>query len=354
MTLGMLALFAVGFILPFYFEELRGFSVAKSGLFLTAMPVSLALMAPLSGSLADRFGSRWLASGGLAIACLGLTAVARLDAHSSDWGIIWPLLLTGAGQGLFMTPNARALMNSAPANEQGESSGLLGTGRVLGQSMSVALAGAIFTGLGGAAAGRTLLAASAVHSGVTDEIIVAQINFLTSFHAALLACAGVAATGIFAALIRGPENKPAMRAISVTRIPAECELHWETAFLEAQMDPALDGILVVDSHGEKILQNQRHRALWKVPPRISENYTDQLKFFMKQTTNPEEFLKKVSYLYAHPNEVIRDEIELVDGTVLDRYSSPVQNRAGKNYGRVWIFRDITERRKLQEQLRHES
>jgi EmrB/QacA subfamily drug resistance transporter len=217
MTLGMLALFAVGFILPFYFEELRGFSSAKSGLLLTAMPLSLAVMAPLSGSLADRFGSRWLASGGLAVACLGLCAMARLDAHSMVRGIIWPLLLTGAGQGLFMTPNARALMNSAPASEQGESSGLLGTGRVLGQSMSVALAGAIFTGLGGAAAGRTLLAANAVHSGVTDEITAAQVNFLTGFHAALLACAGVAAVGIFTALVRGPESKPAMRAISPTK-----------------------------------------------------------------------------------------------------------------------------------------
>jgi EmrB/QacA subfamily drug resistance transporter len=218
MTLGMLALFAVGFILPFYLEELRSFSAAKSGLLLTAMPLSLAVMAPLSGSLADRFGSRWLASGGLAVACLGLCAVARLDAHSSDWEIIWPLLLTGAGQGIFMTPNARALMNSAPASEQGESSGLLGTGRVLGQSMSVALAGAIFTGLGGAAAGRTLHAAKAVHSGVADEITAAQINFLTGFHAALLACAGVAAVGIFTALVRGPENKPAVREILPARI----------------------------------------------------------------------------------------------------------------------------------------
>jgi len=172
----------------------------------------------LSGSLADRFGSRWLASGGLAVARLGLCAVAQLDAYSSDWGIIWPLLLTGAGQGMFMTPNARALMNSAPASEQGESSGLLGTGRVLGQSLSVALAGAIFTGLGGAAAGRTLLAANVVRSGVTDEITAAQINFLTGFHAALLACAGVAAAGILTALVRGPENKSVARVISTTRI----------------------------------------------------------------------------------------------------------------------------------------
>ena len=82
-------------------------------------------------------------------------------------------------------------------------------------------------------------------------------------------------------------------------------------------------------------------------PRISENYTEQLLFFMKQTKNPEEFLKKVSYLYTHPNEVIRDEIELVDGTILNRYSLPVQNRAEKYFGRVWIFRDITELRRLQ-------
>ena len=217
MTLAMLALFAVGFMLPFYFEELRGFSVAKSGLFLTAMPLSIALMAPVSGSLADRFGSRWLASGGLAIASLGLVAVAQLDARSSDWSIIWPLMLTGVGQGLFMTPNARALMNAAPANEQGESSGLLATGRALGQSLSVAVAGAIFAGLGGAEAGRTLIEAKTNHSGVEGGIRAMQTTFLTGFHTALLVCAGIAAAGIFAALIRGLETEPTVRVVSKTR-----------------------------------------------------------------------------------------------------------------------------------------
>jgi EmrB/QacA subfamily drug resistance transporter len=217
MTLAMLALFAVGFMLPFYFEELRGFSVARSGLFLTAMPLSIALMAIVSGSLADRFGSRWLASGGLTLACLGLVAVAQLDARSSDWGMIWPLMLTGIGQGLFMTPNARALMNAAPASEQGESSGLLATGRVLGQSLSVALAGAIFAGLGGAEAGRTLIEANTNYSGVEGGISAMQLKFLTGFHTALLVCAGIAAAGIFAALVRGPETEPVVRTVSKMR-----------------------------------------------------------------------------------------------------------------------------------------
>ncbi len=217
MTLAMLALFAVGFMLPFYFEELRGFSVARSGLFLTALPLSLALVAPVSGSLADRFGSRWLASGGLALACLGLVAVSQLDARSSDWDIIWPLVITGVGQGLFMTPNARALMNAAPTSEQGESSGLLATGRVLGQSLSVALAGAIFAGLGGAEAGRALIEARTNHSVVEGAISAMQLRFHTGFHTALLVCAGIAAAGIFAAFIRGSETESAVRAVSTTR-----------------------------------------------------------------------------------------------------------------------------------------
>jgi hypothetical protein len=123
-------------------------------------------------------------------------------------------MLTGIGQGLFMTPNARALMNAAPASEQGESSGLLATGRVLGQSLSVAVAGAIFAGLGGAEAGRTLIEAKTNFSGVEGGISAMQLKFLTGFHAALLVCAGIAAAGILVALIRGPETKPVVPAVS--------------------------------------------------------------------------------------------------------------------------------------------
>ena len=216
MTLAVLALFAVGFMLPFYFEELRGFSVARSGLFLTVLPLAIAVVAPVSGLLADRFGSRWLASGGLAVACLGLVGVAHLNARSSDWEIIWPLVLVGIGQGLFMTPNARALMNAAPASEQGESSGLLATGRVLGQSLSVALAGAIFAGLGGPEAGRSLIGAASNDSGAAVETAAMQLRFLTGFQTALLVCAGVAAAGVFTALIRGAETEP-VRAVFTTR-----------------------------------------------------------------------------------------------------------------------------------------
>ncbi len=133
----------------------------------------------------------------------------------------------------------------------------------------------------------------------------------------------------------------------------EEELRWKTAFLEAKVESDLDGILVVNDQGKKVLQNKRMSVLWKIPPQVADNKDDavQVEFVTKQTKNPRLFADKVAYLYAHPDEVSRDEIELIDGTVLDRYSSPVRGTNGTSYGRIWTFRDITERKKLERQFR---
>ncbi len=201
--LAMLALFAVGFLLPFYFEELRGYSTLQAGLLLTPMSLIIAVVAPISGALADRYGSRWLSPIGLAIACIGLFLLSRLDARSSIWDIVWPLMVTGFGQGIFQAPNTRAIMSAAPPDEQSIASGILGTGRVIGQSLSVALAGAIFATLGGAAAGNILQTQRNSLSPATVNAL--QATFVTSFHTALLACAGLAMLGVLTAAVRGNE-----------------------------------------------------------------------------------------------------------------------------------------------------
>jgi PAS domain S-box-containing protein len=134
---------------------------------------------------------------------------------------------------------------------------------------------------------------------------------------------------------------------------AQQELIWKSAFLEAQVDSALDAILVVDGNVRRILQNQRLLQLFKVPKSIAEDSDDSklLEHVRSKIKRSKQFIERVEYLYAHPEETGRDEIELVDGTILDRYSAPVLGRDGKYYGRIWTFRDITDRRRLEEQFR---
>ncbi|GCF08714.1 MFS transporter [Dictyobacter arantiisoli] len=200
LLLGTLALFAVGFMMPFYLEELRGFSTQLSGLLLTPMPLAIAFIAPFSGALADRIGTRWLAAGGLTICCIGLVLVSFLNAHSSIFDIVWRLFLIGVGQAIFQSPNNSALLGAAPREHQGSASGFLATSRTIGQSVSIALAGAVFTSLGGATAGAIL---SSGKSGIQTAAL--QQTFVNSFHAAFLTCAGVAAIGILTSLVRGKE-----------------------------------------------------------------------------------------------------------------------------------------------------
>ena len=207
LVLSFLGLFAVGFLMPFYFENLRQFSPAVSGLLLTPFSLVIALAAPLSGTLADRIGSRWLASAGLAIACLGLFFLGSLTTDSGPSEIVWRLALLGFGTGMFQSPNNRALMQAAPRSEQGAASGILGTGRVIGQSLSVAVAGAVFAALGGMEANRALQAVTQGQTLPSETLTQLQQQFMRGFHAAMLTCAAIAAVGIVTSLQRGGPSR---------------------------------------------------------------------------------------------------------------------------------------------------
>src|SRR5208337_4417794 len=198
--LAFLSLFAVMFLMPFYLEELRALPVHVAGLLMTAVPLSIGVVAPLSGRLSDRFGSRLLSSSGLAIVCLGLWFLSRLQSGSALFDIFWPLLVTGFGQALFQPPNNNAILSSVPPQRLGIASGFLNTVRVLGQSSSVALSGAIFASLGGAQAGAALSQKLGLPA---DQL---QAVFIHAFHVALLTCMVIASIGVFTSLMRGPRG----------------------------------------------------------------------------------------------------------------------------------------------------
>jgi PAS domain S-box-containing protein len=130
----------------------------------------------------------------------------------------------------------------------------------------------------------------------------------------------------------------------------EEELHTRTAFFEAIADSPLDGIVVVDCEGKVIHENTRLLELWEIPPEVANAQDDaiQVRYVAHRTKDPQGFLDRVAYLVAHPELSSRDEIELINGKVLDRYSAPVRSKQGDLYGRIWTFRDVTEQRRAQQ------
>ncbi|MGH7476718.1 MAG: PAS domain S-box protein [Longimicrobiales bacterium] len=136
------------------------------------------------------------------------------------------------------------------------------------------------------------------------------------------------------------------------RKATEDELLLKTTLLEAQGEASIDGILVVGENGRITSYNQRFVELWGIPPEIVESRSDEraIGWVLDKLVDPVEFGQRIEYLYAHPDEHSRDEILLKDGSVFDRYSGPVRAADGRYYGRIWWFRDITERKRFEDAL----
>ncbi|WP_377810932.1 MFS transporter [Azospirillum sp. A29] len=134
--------------MPFFFEDVLNRSLTESGLLMTPWPLVVALVAPISGRLADRYEPTRLAAAGLLAFAAGLALMALLPADPSTLDVVWRMALAGFGFGLFQTPNNKVLVSSAPKERSGGASGIQATGRLLGQTLGAATVGLVFTAIG--------------------------------------------------------------------------------------------------------------------------------------------------------------------------------------------------------------
>jgi diguanylate cyclase (GGDEF)-like protein/PAS domain S-box-containing protein len=137
---------------------------------------------------------------------------------------------------------------------------------------------------------------------------------------------------------------------------AENAIRRNLSLLNSIIESTADGILVVDRAGKIVKFNQKFVEMWKIPDSIvqSQNDNEALAFVLDQLEYPEGFLSKVKELYAQPEAVSFDVIEFKDGRSFERYSQP-QEIEGEILGRVWSFRDITQRKQDdEERLLNES
>jgi EmrB/QacA subfamily drug resistance transporter len=135
------------FLLVFYLQGARGYDPVTAGLALAPLAVGLLVLSPISGALADRIGSRLLATAGMIVTAVGLLGLTTIAVDTPYWQLaVWQLII-GAGSGLFISPNTSAVMGVVPAEQRGMAAGarmmLTQTGFIISIAISIGLVASV-------------------------------------------------------------------------------------------------------------------------------------------------------------------------------------------------------------------
>ena len=176
-------------LMPFYLQNVLMLSPGLSGLMLTTVPICMGIVAPISGSLSDRLGSRPLTVAGLGMLLVAFLSASTLTVNTSILGYILRFIPVGVGMGLFQSPNNSAIMGAAPRERLGVASGLLSITRTLGQTSGLAILGAIWasrvSALSGLPAGDATTApgihqVAALHFTLSIVIVLISLGLILS------------------------------------------------------------------------------------------------------------------------------------------------------------------------------
>jgi PAS domain S-box-containing protein len=136
---------------------------------------------------------------------------------------------------------------------------------------------------------------------------------------------------------------------------ADHEIEESLSLLRATLEATTEGILVVDNNGKMVNFNRKFTEMWRIPESVLESRDDNkaLAWVLDQLKDPERFIKKVKELYAQPDSKSYDWLEFKDGRIFERYSQP-QKIGGQTVGRVWSFRDVTDRRLMELTMKRQA
>ncbi|MCE9622195.1 MAG: EAL domain-containing protein [Actinomycetia bacterium] len=139
------------------------------------------------------------------------------------------------------------------------------------------------------------------------------------------------------------------------RLSVEQDLRQANSLLSAALQSTSDGILVVDLQGRITSFNDKYVTLWRVPEEALNSRDDSqvMAAVLDQLADPERFLAEAQELYANKGAQSHEALHFKDGRVFERDSMP-QRINGEIVGRVWSFRDVTEHRRLENELVHQA
>ena len=191
---------AISVLIPFYLQNLMGFTPTQMGWILIGGSAVIIVLAPVAGRLSDRFGSRLLCSVGAAILILGQHFIGSFTLQSTLFQMILPQVLIGLGWALFNSPNQSAIMSTVPRDKVGAASGMTLTTARIGGAMGIAISGAIMT----YALGANGLTPAQIES--PESWSAAPEIFLKSFSFTVHLINGFALLAIFFAAMRGGQK----------------------------------------------------------------------------------------------------------------------------------------------------